>query len=207
MYISKEDIDSLDRFKRSNIINSISGIKSANLIGTMSNVGVSNLAVFSSIFHLGSSPALLGFVMRPVDGFRRDTYENIKQNGCFTINHIHEKFVKKAHFTSAKFKQDESEFTKCKLTEEFLKDFTAPFVKESKLKIGLKIVETVELKSNKCLILIGSVEHLFIQDENICNSGNINLQLLNTVGVNGLGDYYQLKKIVGLPYVKDILPL
>jgi flavin reductase (DIM6/NTAB) family NADH-FMN oxidoreductase RutF len=203
MYLSKEDLVSLERFRRINIINSVSGVKSANLIGTISNSGISNVAVFSSVFHAGSSPALLGFILRPVEGFRRDTYENIKANGYFTINHIHQEFVDKAHATSSKFKSDESEFKHCKLTNIFLNNFLAPFVLESKIKIGLNLIETIKIKSNNCLILIGEIEHLFIEDEIIKKSGHINLDQINTLGVNGLDTYYKLKKIIQFPHVKS----
>ena len=194
MYLSKEDIVLLERYKRIQIINSITGAKSANLIGTVSKAGISNVAVFSSVFHAGSSPALLGFILRPVERFRRDTYENIKTSGYFTINHIHQEFVDRAHATSAKFKHHESEFTHCKLTEEFLNDFISPFVMESKIKIGLKLAETIKIKCNNCLILIGEIEHLFVSDEMISDSGQINLES-NTLAVNGLDTYYELKKI------------
>ena len=203
MYLSEEDIVLLERYKRINIINSITGVKSANLIGTKSKAGICNLAVFSSVFHAGSSPALLGFVLRPTEGFRRDTYENIKANGCFTINHIHKEFVDRAHATSAKFEQYESEFTHCKLTKEFLNDFIAPFVMESSIKIGLKLVETIKIKSNDCLILVGKIEHLFISDEVFSKSGHINLESIDSLGVSGLDTYYQLKKCVQFPYAKS----
>lgn len=202
MYLSQKDIKAADRIKRLNMINSITGIKSANLIGTISNSGVSNLAIFSSVVHLGSDPGLLGFILRPAHTVRRHTYENIIANGCFTINHVHEEFTDRAHYTSAKFDQDESEFTYCKLKEEFLSDFLAPFVKESKLKIGLNLVETIKIKSNKCLLLIGSIEHLFVPDEIINDDGYINIASINTVGVNGLNTYYKLNKLVEHPYVR-----
>ena len=202
MYLSKQDLGLFDRFKRVNLINSITGIKSANLIGTISKLGICNLAVFSSVFHVGSSPSLLGFVLRPVVGYRRDTYENIKSNGYFTINHIHQEFIDKAHLTSFNFKKDECEFSHCNLNKQFLNNFMAPFVMESKIKIGLKLVETLEIESNNCLILVGSIEHLFTEDKMISDSGHINLESLNTVGVNGLDTYYKLNKIAHFPYTK-----
>ena len=61
IHYSEEDIEELDKVYRINLINSCSGYKSANLIGTKSKSGISNVAVFSSIVHLGSSPPLLGF--------------------------------------------------------------------------------------------------------------------------------------------------
>ena len=41
--------------------------------------------------------------------------------------------VERAHFTSAKFSEDESEFHHCNFDEEYIKGFNAPFVKESKV--------------------------------------------------------------------------
>ena len=61
MHFDEEQIENLDKIFRINLINSCSGYKSANLIGSISDNGVKNLAVFSSITHLGSNPPLLGF--------------------------------------------------------------------------------------------------------------------------------------------------
>ena len=54
----------LDRKYRLNLINSITGIKPANLVGSRSADGFDNVAIFSSLVHLGSNPAQLGLVMR-----------------------------------------------------------------------------------------------------------------------------------------------
>ena len=64
MHFDEEDIENLDKVYRINLINSCSGYKSANLIGSVSKEGVNNLAIFSSITHLGSNPPLLGFFLR-----------------------------------------------------------------------------------------------------------------------------------------------
>ena len=53
-----------------------------------------------------------------------------------------------AHYTSAKFDKEESEFEECHLTEEYLDGFTAPFVKESRLKIGMKFEESIPIEIN-----------------------------------------------------------
>ncbi|HSM62729.1 MAG TPA: flavin reductase, partial [Gillisia sp.] len=103
MHYTKEDIKAMDRVARLKIINSVSGIKPANLIGTVSNTGETNVAVFSSIVHLGSDPALLGFISRPQTADVGHSLRNIQENGQYTINHIHPEFVKNAHYTSAKF--------------------------------------------------------------------------------------------------------
>ena len=65
IHISKNTISQMEKVERLNLINSCTGYKSANLIATKSESGESNVAIFSSITHLGSDPALLGFIMRP----------------------------------------------------------------------------------------------------------------------------------------------
>ena len=55
----------MDKISRLNLINSITGVKPSNLIGTKSKDGFSNLAIFSSVVHLGSKPPLIGFITRP----------------------------------------------------------------------------------------------------------------------------------------------
>lgn len=112
---TSEKLKDLDKRFRANLINSISGYKPANLIGTISNSGASNLAIFNSVVHLGANPPLLGFIMRPVEDVERHTYANIVRTGVYTINHVHENFIKNAHWTSAKFELDKSEFEKMRL--------------------------------------------------------------------------------------------
>ncbi len=201
MHYTKQDIKELDRVTRLKIINSVTGIKPANLIGTIDNDGKTNVAVFSSVVHLGSNPALLGFIVRPTGEVPRHTLTNIKQNGYYTINHIHPHFTKNAHYTSAKFEKDISEFERCNLTEEFVKNFKAPFVKESNFKMGLHFKEAIDIPLNNTILVIGEIEHLILP-ENAITVNDINLEVTNGVGISGLNSYYTLKKIDSYPYVR-----
>ena len=81
MQYDKKEIDALDRVMRLKIINSVTGIKPGNLIGTINKSKNTNLAVFSSIIHLGSNPSLLGFISRPTTNDVGHTLNNIKQTG------------------------------------------------------------------------------------------------------------------------------
>ena len=202
MHLTKEQIKQTSRIKRLNIINSITGVKPANLIGSISMNGHSNLAIFSSIVHLGSNPALLGFILRPQHEVRRDTYDNIMQTKYYTINHIPSDYIENAHYTSAKFDKDDSEFERCKFTEEYLFDFDAPFVKESRVKIGLKLEEMLPIELNKCVMVIGSIHHLWVDDVAVEDDGQINLELLDDIGIGGLNSYYKLKRIAQFPYAR-----
>lgn len=202
MHLTKKDIAEMDRIRRIKYINSISGIKPANLIGTISEKGQTNLAIFSSVFHLGSDPALLGFITRPTGEVPRHTYENILNNKQYTINHVPSTFVKNAHYTSAKLERDQSEFDSCGFTTEFVPDFKAPFVKESKLKIGMVFKQAIDIERNGTILVIGEVEHLLMDQEAIGQEDDVNLENIASIGISGLNTYYDLKKIDRYPYAR-----
>ena len=202
MQYSKKEIQQMDRVKRLKLINSVSGIKPANLIGTIDKKDLTNVAIFSSVLHLGSEPALLGFIVRPTSEVPRHTYENIMENGVYTINHVHRSFTEKAHYTSAKFDREDSEFEACKLTEEFISDFKAPFVKESLLKMGMQFLEAIPIARNGTVMMIGEIQHLIVADNAYTDEDDIDLESIGGVGISGLNTYYDLNKINRFPFVR-----
>ena len=201
MIYNREQIESLDRISRLKLINSVTGIKPANLIGTINNMGQTNLAIFSSVVHLGSNPPLLGFISRPKGTEFGHTYRNIEENGEYTINHVHPEFVKNAHYTSAKFDENISEFKRCNLSEEYIKGFKAPFLKESTFKIGMCFKEALDIKRNGTILIIGEIKHLILPDEAMA-AHDIDLEVTNSVGISGLNSYYSLKKIDDYPFAR-----
>ena len=202
MLLTKDDLQAVDRKFRLNLINSITGIKPANLVGSRSKDNKDNLAIFSSLVHLGSNPAHLGLVFRPQLKNRKDTYSNIIETGYYTINQISEDFIKKAHYTSAKLPKNQSEFDIMKLQREFKDDFCAPFVACSFMKIGMKFIEAISLP-NECVFVIGEIILAQIPDESVNEKGQIDLSKFNAVGVGGLNSYYRLEKIADYPYVRN----
>lgn len=200
MYLSKSDIESTPKIRRLNIINSITGIKPANLIATKSQDGQSNVAIFSSVVHLGSNPALIGFVFRPQHERPTNTYLNIKSTKFNTINQVPVGHVKNAHYTSAKFPKESSEFEACDIKEEYLYNFHAPFVKHSPIKIGLELVDEIPISINKTILVIGQINHLFVEDAAVDEAGHIDLEQLNAAGISGVSSYYGLQKKDRFPY-------
>ncbi|MAV59040.1 MAG: flavin oxidoreductase [Candidatus Marinimicrobia bacterium] len=198
MIYKKDYIKNVDRIWRLNFINSVTGIKPANLIGSKSKKGKENLAIFSSVVHLGSNPALLGFVIRPQHKKKSHTYLNIQETQYFTINSITKSFYQKAHLTSSKIL--ESEFDTFNIDKEYIEDFHAPFVKNSPLKIGMRIENLVNLP-NGCKFIIGSIELISIIDSHVDSAGKIDLDQSDIVGISGLNSYYSLSFLDYLPYV------
>ena len=100
MHFTRENINDLEKIKKINLINSCSGYKSANLIGSVSKDGITNVAVFSSITHLGSNPPTSGFYSQTNYCSKRHLQEYPKESGVFTINHILEDIIRRgsSHF-------------------------------------------------------------------------------------------------------------
>lgn len=192
--ITHSEWNSLSKVHRLNLINSCTGYKSANLIGTKSETGITNLAVFSSVTHLGSNPAMLGFILRP-NVVARNTYENLKSNGYFTVNHIAQNMIVQAHQTSASYNAVESEFEIVNLTEEYLSEIDVPFVKESPVKLLCKYLNEYEIKENNTIHVIASIEEIYFKEEMLHEDYWLQLDKADVVTVNGL-DGYCLPQII-----------
>lgn len=198
-HFSLEDINNMTHLYRINLINSCSGYKSANLIGSKSSEGISNVAIFSSVTHIGSNPALLGFFLRPTTVIR-NTYDNIKETGYFTINHIHESILQDAHHTSAKYDSEISEFDVTQLEEDYKNGFMAPFVKNAPIQMAMTYVEEYPIQANGTILLIGAIKNLYLQDNLLEKDGFLNLSEANVVAINGLDGYVVPKLKTRLEY-------
>lgn len=199
MHLSRVAIDEMDHLYKINLMNSISGYKSANLIATKSKDGVTNMAVFSSVVHYGSSPAILGFVLRPTTVVR-NTYDNIKKTGFYTINAVSEDLIEEAHHTSAKYPSGVSEFDKTDLSPEYKNNFHAPYVLESPLQIGMKFLEEYHIKANGTILVLGEVTDLYFKDSMLSEDGFLNLSKEKIAAINGLDTYMVSKNYKRLSY-------
>ena len=191
--ITKHEIERMEKVYRLNLVNSLSGIKPVNLIGTISKKKITNLAVISSVVHLSSSPALLGFMLRP-NTVPRHTYDNIHETGEYSINMVNSNLTDKAHYTSAKFHDFQSEFEECGLSAQFFKNSEAPCVAESPIKILLKFEEEYFIKSSGTILMVGSVQTVYLPQNAIDTDGMIDIEALQAAGVSGLNTYYNVTK-------------
>jgi flavin reductase (DIM6/NTAB) family NADH-FMN oxidoreductase RutF len=201
LHITEDMLAGMERFHRANLINSLSGAKQAMLVGTCNSQGQTNLALFSSIVHLGADPALLGFIQRPV-GVSGDSYRNIISTGVYTLNHVHGGILGQAHFTSARFPADVSEFDKCRLTPFYLDGFAAPFVQESRIAMGMKLVEVVPITHNDTKLVIGRVKHIRLEKACLSEDGNLDMNIVDSIVVSGLETYHRLEQVARMGYAK-----
>lgn len=197
--INKELILESEKLFRTKLINSLAGIRQVALIGTKSKNGQENAAIFNSLIHLGAHPPLFGFISRP-DSVERDTLENIKITGSYTLNYIDKKWLKEAHQTSARYPKEQSEFEATGLTPQYLDDCFAPFVQEAEIKIEMKFQEIVDIEINNTKMIIGSIERIHIPKDRVAEDGLVKPYDLLLSG--GLDAYYTSEFLKKMPYAK-----
>lgn len=205
LHFDKEAIENMDQRFRANFINSVTGYKSANLLGTIDKEGIPNLAVFSSVTHLGSHPPLVGFITRPTV-VPRHTYLNIKETGVFTINHVNTSIIKEAHQTSARYDAAISEFDATGLTTEFIDEFKVPFVKEAHIKIACHYINEYAIEENGTVLMVGAIQDIYLPEGVHTEDGWIDLSKTQGVTINGLDSYSQPELLDRLQYAKPDKP-
>lgn len=201
LFLNGEEILQLEKLERAALINSITGFKSLNLIGTSNKNGQTNLAVFNSVIHLGANPPLMGMIIRP-DSVERHTLSNIEETGFFTVNHVNKDIYKQAHQTSARYPGDLSEFDACDLTPSYKNEFSAPYVKESSIQIGLSYAEKINIAINGTTMVIGEIRQLYFPKDAWCADGYLDIEKTGTIACTGLDSYHAAKRIARLTYAK-----
>jgi len=194
-------LDALPRRERANFLNGLSGFKSANLLATADMSGRTNLALMSSVFHVGAVPPLLGLLIRP-HTVPRHSLENLLERREYTLNHVAESFHERAHLSSARQPREVSEFETAGLTPAWSPNLSAPYVAESPVQIGLRLREHHTLECNGCVLVIGEVHELRLHEDTRDADGQLDLHGLGVVTVSGLDEYHRTRSIGRQPYAK-----
>lgn len=200
-HISSNAILTMEKQERVHFINSLGGFKSVALVGTIDNKGKTNLAVFSSLIHIGANPALIALIFRPSPP-ERNTLSNLLQTGFYTLNHINEKIYQQAHQTSARYEKEVSEFDETGLTPEYKNNFRAPFVKESLVQIGMAFREKIDITINNTIMVIGEIVEVYFPENCLNKDGFIDLEKANSITCSGLDSYHKTIQLDRLSYAK-----
>jgi len=196
-----DQIMEMEQRQRAHLVNSVGGFKSVCLIGTTDVLGNNNLAIFNSIVHIGANPPLISFIMRP-DSVERHTLSNILSIGYYTINHLNEEIYKKAHQTSARYPKEVSEFEATGLTPEFKNNFSAPFVLESNIQLGIEFKERINLTINNTIMIIGEIKEMYFPTNCLQDDGFLDIEKAGTIACSGLDSYHFTNRLERLPYAK-----
>jgi flavin reductase (DIM6/NTAB) family NADH-FMN oxidoreductase RutF len=200
-HLSLNDLMDMEIRKRANLVNSTGGFKSICLIGSVDPEGRTNVAPFSSIVHIGASPPLIAFIVRP-DSAERHTLSNILETGVYTINHLNEQIYRQAHQTSARYPKEQSEFDAAGLTAVYKNDFAAPYVSESAVQLGVQFKERIDLVINGTILIIGQILHLYFPTDCLLEDAFLDLEKANTITCSGLDSYHKTQRLERLSYAK-----
>ena len=192
-------LEQLDASYRRNLINCLPGYKPLQLISSQNATGVTNLALFSQIIHLGAAPPLIGVLFRP-HTVKRDTLENILETRSFTLNQVLPDWHFQAHWTSANW--EGSEFEATGLIEERKEGFPAPFVVGSPVQLGCVLEEVQTLQINQTVLVIARIDQVFVSEKGLREDGTLDYDALEIVSVTGLDEYHQGQSLGRLSYAK-----
>jgi flavin reductase (DIM6/NTAB) family NADH-FMN oxidoreductase RutF len=205
MRLDNAGIAALPKRERAALVNSLTGFKPANLVGTADAAGNCNLAIMSSVVHLGSHPPLLALVVRP-GGEERHTLANLLRSGHYSINHVATPMIEAAHQTAARYPADTCEFDATGLTQEWWEGFSAPLVAEAPVKMAMGLREHQELTINGTHLVIGEILEVAIPPDCQHDDGSLNLIATGTVALTGLDGYHSAQLVKRMAYAKPELP-
>ncbi len=200
MHYSINEIESWESRFRANFINSLAGVKQVVLVGTKSKEGLSNLAIFNSLIHIGANPPMYGLLFRPTT-VRRDTLTNILETQYYTFNYVEVSEYKKAHQTSAKYETEQSEFTEVGFKQEIKPDFFAPFIENASVQIGLKFEQKIDIALNNTILVIGSIQTIELKNDLAATQDGF-VPLSTTLACQGLDAYLETNILDRLSYAK-----
>jgi len=200
-FYTPEDLHQWPSRKRAHFFNTLSGFKPVHLLGTVSTDGTKNLALFSQVMHLGANPALLGILFRPAT-VPRHSLKNIRETGFFTLNHVTEQMLYKAHQTAAKYPEEVDEFKAVGLTPLVCDSQPAPYVAESPVQIGLKLQEEIIIQANQTILIIGSIVELAYPESALRADGYLDLASQKVMACTGLDAYHLPAKLARLGYAE-----
>jgi len=194
-------IEAMEKRTRANLINSLSGYKSANLLGSVNSKGQTNLALMSSVFHVGASPALMGVLIRP-HSVPRHSLENLLETGVFTLNVVTADIHAQAHQTSARYASEQSEFAAVGLSEQYSPQLIAPYVAQSPIKTGLSVVETQTLSVNDTVLVIAEIIEVRIDEGLMAEDGQLDMNAAGAAAITGMDEYHTASSLGRQAYAK-----
>lgn len=201
MKLNREEIGAFEQRIRTTFVNSLAGFRQVVLVGSKSTDGISNLAIFNSLMHIGAQPPLYGILNRP-DSVQRDTLQNILETKEYTLNFVRASAFEKAHQTSARYEKDVSEFAEVGFEENYLDGCSAPFVKEAVVKIAMKLEEIIPIPLNGTQLIVGSISQIELNDGMLGQDGFVSLSEVEVLLSQGLDAYFVASPIGRLPYAK-----
>lgn len=170
-------------------------------VTTQSEAGIVNGAPFSYFNIVSSNPPMVSLSIQRPTGELKDTARNIYGNGEFVVHIVDRDNVEKINETAASLPPSESEVEMAGLTQVPSLTVAVPGVRESKIRMECRLVESVALGSEGpgSDLFIGQIVQFHIA-EAIYENGRIDPRGLDAVsrlaGTNyaAIGDIFSLDR-------------
>lgn len=155
-------------------------------ISTISPEGQPNLAPFSFFNAVCANPPHVLFcpMIRSTDLQRKDTLNNIRQNGEFVVNIVTEALAEKMNATSTELPAEVDEFAVANLMTAPSVVVRPPRVAASPVHFECRLAHLYEVgdQPGAGSVVIGEIVHLHVSEEVLVGEDKIDLQRLQPIG-------------------------
>ncbi|MDN3427424.1 flavin reductase family protein [Microbacterium sp. APC 3898] len=168
-------------------------------VTTQSEEGVVNGAPFSYFNIVSSNPPMVSLSIQRPTGERKDTARNIYGNGEFVVHIVDRDNVGKVNETAASLPPSESEVDMAGLTKVPSTRVSVPGVKESKIRMECRLVQSVPFGGDGpgSDLFIGEIVQFHV-DEAIYENGRIDPRGLDAVSRLAGSSYAAMGEIFSL---------
>lgn len=168
-------------------------------VTTQSEAGVVNGAPFSYFNIVSSNPPMVSLSIQRPAGELKDTARNIYENGEFVVHIVDRDNVGKINETAASLPPTESEVEMAGLTQVRSLVVSVPGVRESKIRMECRLVESVALGGEGAGsdLFIGQIVQFHV-DEEIYENGRIDPRGLDAVSRLAGANYAAIGEIFSL---------
>jgi flavin reductase (DIM6/NTAB) family NADH-FMN oxidoreductase RutF len=117
---------------------------------------------------------------------------------------VNESIYQQAHQTSARYDRETSEFQATGLTEQWDPQFSAPFVEQSRIQLGMELREHQHLAINNTEMIIGEITYINIKDDIVDDNGYIDIERAKSVAVSSLDTYHSTYYLSCFSYARPV---
>lgn len=171
------------------------------LVTTLSKEGVLNAAPFSYFNIVAPEPPIVSISVQTKDGKLKDTARNIFEQEEFVVHIVDDQNLEQSNATAATLPPDVSEVEQVNFTPIESTSVKVPGIKESKVRMECKLLQTIPFGDKKGHLILGEVTRFHI-DESIYEEGKIDFLKLNPMSRLAGADYAAIGDIVTIPYPK-----
>lgn len=194
--LKKSDLETMDKRKRTALVNCVSGIRTA-FLGISSGTFGCNASPLSNVTHVGADPALMSVLFRPDNGHRH-TLSNYLSTGKLTLSAVPSTAALAVHESSANWDETVFEWEALKQKSIHLVGWEHPIPAVALWSVELQLVEHFTL-TNECIYTVGQIEKIAFAAGHQPNSmGKFSAGGL--LLAHGLNIYYTAKDPQFFPY-------